>query len=285
MLIRDFLPAPAMREFVQWYRIVHFEFDKDENIPFKAYPPKPEQCLHFFLHDPLAIEKTGDKKSLQPLIFFAGQRTSLVKQFNSKDNLNVQIVFQPTAVYRLTKIPAFELTDQNVDATCIFPKHIQFVYEQLQSAKDYAELLHIIDSFAQELIFGSRKENLPIDFISKQMIQKGGNISMDWLAKESCLCTKQFKRKFFERTGVNPKTYARIIRFNRVYNYKNRFPNKDWSAIALECGYFDYQHLAKDYKDFTGLTPPEFHLMESKSPENTLGLTKSLYHYRFQATY
>ncbi len=42
MIIRDFLPGTAVSEFVQCYRIVHFEFDKAENIPIKALPPKPE---------------------------------------------------------------------------------------------------------------------------------------------------------------------------------------------------------------------------------------------------
>lgn len=240
MVIQDFLPGPAVREFVQCYRVVHFEFDKSENIPVKAYPPKPEQCLHFFLYDPLAFKKSGGENDYQPLILFSGQRTSLVKQINGNHLLNIQIVFEPTAVYRLTGIPAYELTDQNLDAACIFP-NIQPVFQQLQATKDYSELLHIIERFAQALVLNARKDLLPLDLIGKQMIQKGGNISLDWLAKESCLCTKQFKRKFYERTGVNPKTYARIIRFNRVYNFKNRFPNKDWSCIALECGYFDYQ--------------------------------------------
>lgn len=113
-------------------------------------------------------------------------------------------------------------------------------------------------------------------------MQPGKNSSIDWLAKESCLCTKQFERKFIQRAGVNPKTYARIIRFNRAYNLRNRHSDKEWLSIAVASGYFDYQHLAKDYKDFTGFTPPEFHLLESNSPENVLGLTKSLYHTRFK---
>ncbi len=66
MLLRDFLPASSLREFVQCYRIVHLNFDNFNNIPFKAYPPKPEQCLHFFLRDFLAIQKSGDKKEMQP---------------------------------------------------------------------------------------------------------------------------------------------------------------------------------------------------------------------------
>lgn len=285
MIIRDFLPGTAVSEFVQCYRIVHFEFDKAENIPIKALPPKPEQSLHFFLRDPVAIENADIKKSYYPSIILAGQRTSLIKIFNGSNLLNVQIVFQPMAVFRLTGIPAYELTNRHLDATSIFQKDIRFTFEKLQSAKDYSELIDIVDFFAQELICNSRKDVLPLDFISRKMMQSGGNISIDWLAKESSLCTRQFRRKFFERTGVNPKTYVRIIHFNKAYNFKNWSPDNDWSRIAVECGYSDYQHLAKEYKEFTGLTPPELHLLEKTSPENVLGLTKSLYHNRFRATY
>lgn len=111
------------------------------------------------------------------------------------------------------------------------------------------------------------------------------NVPLDWLARESCLCTKQFKRKFNERIGVNPKTYARIIRFNKAFNTKNAHPNWDWLKIAIQCNYSDYQHLSKDYKEFAGLTPPELHLLECNSPENVLGLTKDLYNSRFKAKY
>lgn len=285
MLLRDFLPGPAVREFVQWYRIVHLEFDQPDNIPFKNYPPKPEHCLHFFLREFFAIQKHGDEIYYQPSILLAGQRTSLVRQYTGSNFIDVQIVFQPTAIFRLTGIPAYELTNQHLDATCIFKKNIQATFEQLQLAKNYTELLIIIEHFTLELIRCSQNDILPLDYTSSRMIQNDGNVSVDWLAKESCLCTKQFKRKFYERTGVNPKTYARIIRFNRAFNLKNQFPYKDWLSIAIKCGYFDYQHLAKDYKEFTGLTPPELHLLENQSPESVLGLTKSLYHTRFRGAY
>lgn len=278
MILRDFLPSPALKEFVQWYRICHFEFNQTDYIPTKAYPPKPEQILHFFLRDFWAIQKQGGEKHVQPFITLVGQRTSLVKQFTGSNNfINVQIVFQPTAVFRLTGIPAYELTNQHLEATLIFHKNIQFTLEQLQSAKDYNELLTIIDRFAQELIRHSRKERLLLDGVSRQMIQRGGNVSLDWLSDEACLCTKQFKRKFNESVGVNPKTYVRLIRFNRAFNIKNRYPDRDWLGIAIDCGYYDYQHLVKDYKEFTALTPNAFHLLESQSPERILGLTDPLY--------
>lgn len=198
MLIRDFSPGVAVSEFVQFYRIVHFEFDPLENIPIKAYPPKPEQCLHFFLRDPLTFGINGNTFK-QPSIFLSGQRTSLVKHFNGSNLLNVQIVFQPTAVFRLTGTPAYQLTDQNIDARLIFSKSIQTVFEQLQAAKNYGEMLNIVEQFMYHQVSYVRRDVLPLDIISRQMIQQGGNVSMDRLAKASCLCTKQFRRNFYER--------------------------------------------------------------------------------------
>lgn len=271
MILHDFLPNPMVREFIQCYRIVHFEFDNADNLPGKAYPPKPEQCLHFFLRDPLAIETTGGKKSYQPPIVLSGQRTSLIKRYIGTSFLDTQIVFQPTAVFRLTGIPAYEFTNQLIDGTAVFSKNIQFTFEQLQLSKSYAQVLVILERFTQNLVCQARQDSVLLDAVSRQMMQPGKNSSIDWLAKESCLCTKQFERKFIQRAGVNPKTYARIIRFNRAYNLRNHFPDKDWLGIAIESGYCDYQHLAKDYKDFTGFTPPEFHLLESNSPGKCTG--------------
>jgi hypothetical protein len=53
--------------------------------------------------------------------------------------------------------------------------------------------------------------------------------------------------------------------------------------IALECGYFDYQHLVKDYAAFTKHTPNDFHLLESHSPERRLGLADGVYKSRVDA--
>jgi AraC-like DNA-binding protein len=284
MLIGDFIPVPSVSEFVQFYRIVHFEFDKSESVPFKAYPPKPEQVLHFFLRDPVAIENTDKEIFNQPPVLFIGQSTSLVKLINGNNLLDVQIVFQPTAVFRLTSIPAYELTNQYLDGTHIFKKSIQCTFEQLQLAKTYKELIQIVNNFVLDLIYQACAEVLPIDFTSRQMIKSGGNVSVDSLAKKSYLCTRQFRRKFYEGAGVNPKTYLRIIHFNKAYNFKNWYSNNDWSSIATECGYSDYQHLSKDYQELTGLTPPQLHLQESNSPENVLGLAKKLYHNRLMAT-
>jgi AraC-like DNA-binding protein len=245
-----------------------------------VYSPKPEECLYFILQDSLMFELNNSTKKDSQLPIVIGQQTIVNRRYFHKKFLNLQVVFQPTGLFRLTGIPAFELTNQIVDAEYIFSKNILFIHEQLLHAKSYSEMLLIADKFVADLINHARKDVHPLDSVSKVMMQRHGNISLDWLAKESCLCIKQFKRKFNERAGVNPKTYERIIRFNKAFNIKNAYPTRDWLRIAIECDYFDYQHLVKDYKGFTALTPNELHMFENNSPEHRLGLTDELYQSR-----
>ena len=282
MLLKEFKPGAQIAEFVQCYRIVHFKFDKSTPLPCKIYPPKPENVLHFFLKDGFAVEDNNGRKINLPPIAFFGQRTGITKQFTGSDFFNLQVVFQPAAIFRLTGIPSTALTNQKVDATAIFPGGIRSVYEQLQHAASHQQMLLIADKFIEGLVRQAKKEVHLLDTVSKLMMQTNGNISLDMLAREACLCTKQFNRKFNERAGVNPKTFSRIIRLTKAINIRNAHPHIDWLRIAIEGGYFDYQHLVKDYKDLTGLSPNEYHFHETKSPEKILGLTDDLYRSRIE---
>lgn len=283
MILKDFLPNIAFREFISCYRIVHLEFDKSAEFPFKVYPPKPEECLFFYLRDREEIQLNNcRKKDYELSVALIGQQTSILNRYAGKNFLNFQIVFQPTALFRLTGIPSYEFTNRYIDAEEVFPKTIRFVLEELQQAGTYNEMLLIAERFVADFIRNTRKEAHPLDSVSKLMIQNDGNISVDWLAKESCLCVKQFKRKFNERIGVNPKTYARIIRLTKAFNTKNAHPDWDWLKVAIECNYYDYQHLVKDYHNLTGFKPNELHILERYSPESRLGLTNELYKSRIK---
>jgi transcriptional regulator GlxA family with amidase domain len=80
--------------------------------------------------------------------------------------------------------------------------------------------------------------------------------SIDSLAAAACLSARQFERSFVERVGMGPKLYSRIVRFDRAFRLKEREPAADWLSVALACGYYDYRHLVRDFRDFAGVTPP-----------------------------
>ncbi|MBU7578005.1 MAG: AraC family transcriptional regulator [Flavihumibacter sp.] len=282
MLLKDYPPHPALRDLVQCYRIVHFSFEEADSLSFKAYPPKPELCLHFILKGDLQFAISDQEIIPFPFsMAMIGQQTSVMPRYTKGNFLNFQVVFHSSSLFRLTGIPAPDLANQIVNAELIFPG-IKCFFEELLYADNYAGMLTIGDRFVRSLLSQRKMEMDPVETAIKWMIKKDGLVSLDWLAKEACLCTRQFKRNFHERMGVNPKTYARLLHFIRAYNTRNANPGWDWLKVAVDADYYDYQHLVRDYRTFTGTTPTSFHLLEQESPECKLGLADAVYKERFK---
>jgi len=278
MILKDFLPAPDVQAFVQLFRIVHLEFSKGEAIPIKAYPPRPEQCLAFYPYDKETVQYAGSNKVVSHLpVVLYGQFTQVTNRLIGHQFLVFQIVFLPGALYQLTGIPSSQLVDEYLDGSIFFGNQVHEVNEQLYEAKNYETMIAIGNQFIRKLIAKSIKPILPIDWACAQLLNKTSQLSIDQIAKQACYSIRQLERKFKERTGVNPKLFMRIIRFDNAFRQKNSHPNMDWLRIALECDYHDYQHLVKDYKDFTQLTPNQFHLIEDKAPERKFGLNEGFY--------
>lgn len=278
MLLKDFIPAPEVCEFVQLYRIVHLHFEKGMVIPPKAYPPRPEHCLAFYPYDTETVRFTGSGKLIRNLpIVLYGQFTEVTQRMIGHNFLVFQIIFYPGALYRLTGLTAAELNNQYIDAEAVFSSEIRLVNEQLYDAKSYPEMLQVANQFVRGLIRHQKKPRLLTDNAWHLLLSGHAKFSLDQLAREACLSTKQLERRFKERTGVNPKLYERIIRFDRAFRLKNSKPAFDWLRIAIECGYHDYQHLVRDYKNFTGLSPTAFHEIENNAPERKFGLSEGYY--------
>ena len=54
---------------------------------------------------------------------------------------------------------------------------------------------------------------------------------------------------------------------------KNARPAIDWLSIGIELGYYENQHLVRDFKEFTHLKPNAFLEADTKSPERVFGMT------------
>jgi AraC-like DNA-binding protein len=278
LLLKDFIPAPDVQEFVQLYRIVHLKFEQGQTVPFKAYPPRPEQCLAFYPYDTETVEyvNTGKQVKNIPVVLY-GQFSEVTHRMIGNHFLVFQIIFNPGALYRLTGIPSAELTNQYLDAETFFSSAIQTVNEQLFDARDYKTMVSIGNDFVRGLIKKQQKPRLLIDDACLLLLNSDKRFTLQQIASQSCLSSKQLERKFKERTGVNPKLYQRIIRFDKAFRLKNAQPQMDWLRIAVECNYHDYQHLSKEYKDLTRLSPTAFHEVENKAPERHFGLIEGYY--------
>lgn len=273
MVFHKFLPSPFLKEFIRVYRVVHFAFDNNSTIPCKAYPPRPEHCLCFFPRGTEVVEFAESKKKIYNLkSALIGQQTEVTNRYPGPDFLLFLVIFRPGALFRFTAIPSKELTNCYIDAESVFPAYkLKETNERLAEADNYPEMVSIVEAFLYTQATRNKRESHQVDTLTDLSLQTKKNLNVEWLAKESCLSLRQYERKFIERMGVSPKYFNKVVRFENAFRLKNTFPHLDWLTIAIECGYYDYQHLVKDYKDLTLQTPTNFHLLDLSSPERTFG--------------
>lgn len=278
MICQDFLPHPTLQWFVRCYHLRHFKFSQTGPSPVKPYAPRPEQTLAFFPRGNEAIHYAGSGEVVsRPRSALLGQYTQRTNRLLIGEEFCALLIdFQPGMLYRLTGLPYDELTDTFVDAEAVLPKEIQAVNERLGSAGSPTEMINIIEQYLFTLSVQIRKQPRRIDRLGEiLMMNQTDARSVVWLAEQSCFSPRQFERLFKERMGVSPKQFLKISRLTKAFALKYNRPAMDWLSVALVCGYHDYQHLSKDFKELAGVSPVAYMSEEASSPERQFGLLDS----------
>lgn len=276
MISHDYQPSEPLKEYIKEYRLRHFICRPDDNLSFKPFPPRPEQSLVFYPRGMETTENTYSGLKVQrPKVVVSGQFTQRINRYLSfPEFMMLEVDLQPGALHRLTGIPSKEIANTDIDAETVFPAEIRRVSERLTSTDSYPAMIAMVDAFFLHLVQKQKRMFLAIDEVLTRIPHQNKSYSVDAVAKHAYLSPRQLERKFDERVGISPKTFLRICRFNQSYWMRLKQPGLDWLSIALECGYNDYQHLVKDYKEFADTTPTNFFREEVKAPGRVLGLTK-----------
>ena len=67
------------------------------------------------------------------------------------------------------------------------------------------------------------------------------------------LSERQLRRRFTVAVGYGPKTFARIVRFQRALAQIRR--GDEFAATAAEAGYADQAHMTREVVELAGRTP------------------------------
>lgn len=272
MVLQEYKPNLLLSEYIRTFRLINFVCSGIDILPPKPYPPRPEHCLGFYIRGTENVEyqKSGIKNGNLSTVLF-GQQTEVTNRFNSNNFLLIQVVFKPGGLYRLTNIPLNYLTNQYIDAQTVFSNEIKFVNEKIDECKSYLQMIAVVETFLLNEIKRNSCEMHPLDIATTNFFNTDVIPNVDTLAKMAFQSTRNFERHFKQRMGISPKYFLKVMRFENAFRMKNKTPQLDWLTIAFNCGYYDYQHLVRDYKDLTGLTPNQFHEIDSKAPERLFG--------------
>ena len=90
-----------------------------------------------------------------------------------------------------------------------------------------------------------------------QLAATGGTTPVGALAAELGWSRRHLGARFRDEVGVAPKTYARLVRFERAAALLAR-PEPDLAEVALGCGYYDQAHFNREFRALAGVAPGRF---------------------------
>ena len=255
MNVTAYIPHPALQEFVINIATIDATLPEGIGEVVTPYPPTPFQSLIFYCNDPVSMGLVKENKFLkQPDIVLIGPQFSRVNIKVHKKLRSVRVDFYPGGMFRLLGLPMHEIFDIGLDAMDVFGTELKYINEQLKNSGNLHEAKNIVEQFLLSEVKKMRVL-LPFDASMKVLLQNHGNISIENAASYACLSLKQFERKCKERLGMNPKSYAKILRFSKAYRLREARPDLTWTEIACLSGYFDQMHLIRDFKTFAGVNP------------------------------
>ena len=184
----------------------------------------------------------------------------------------MSVNFHPGALSKFLRLPLTEFVDERVDGHAVLNPDIHNAQERIINAESYESVIQIAEEYLWKRIRNLKSDFQPIDKVAQLMNECQQIIKVEKLASDACLSLSQFERRFIQLTGISPKLFMRINRFDKAYQFKDRNPNADWLSVALEAGYYDYQHMVKDFKAFSNSTPQSLLNAQAKAPERILGL-------------
>ena len=248
-------PHPALAEFVEMICVMGHDFSTSNFLsPFYTFMPTHTRFLCFYLGDRVRVKKNLGTFEDHGRSIVIGPQITPVTLDMGLHHSNLLVILKPGALYRILGIPLSQLVDRYFDATLIFGPEIKSLTEELMNTECSDQRNKIVQTYLLSKLH-SLKPTLSIDFALQKLIASTGKISMDQLAENCCLSTRQLERQCLQRIGLSPKYFARMIRFSEAYKFKERNPQTTWTVIAHQFGYYDQMHLVRDFHEFTGINP------------------------------
>ncbi len=166
----------------------------------------------------------------------------------------VGVQFRPGMAGAVLGVAAAELTDRFVSLDDLWGCRAEELRDRiLEAATAPAQI-----NAAERLLTPVRRPLLahPAVAYALRELDKAEAPSVEDVRNRTGYGAKRFIELFAYATGVTPKRYSRLRRFQHVLTLAQpRGGKPDWAQIATAGGYADQAHLAHEFKAFSGIAP------------------------------
>ena len=251
MRYRELKPTPSLQPFVECF----WTLENDGSIGLS--PPErilPDGCVELILNfADRFLQHDAVQTKLQPRNFLVGQMTGpiLISATGRVELLAIR--FQPGGTRPFIKTQAHEFTDRVTELGAVSSRFERDLLQACAPAPTLSRKIAATEILLNALVTKTKLDSQPLA-LAASIINYRGVVSVDKLASQAGISSRQLERRFLSEVGISPKLLARIVRFQQVFRAVDQ-SNPAWADVALSCGYYDQAHLIRDFKQFAQQTP------------------------------
>ena len=205
--------------------------------------------------DPVLVEDWG--RAAVPSAAVVGPRRQAVWLRFQGTIDQVNISFFPGAAGAFVGLPMPELVGRMVSPDDVWPHDFREAVAELEPLPPEQRVAGLADLLLARLEPG--REPRPQVREAVRLIRASrGRVTVRSLAGQLNLSISQLERSFARHVGVGPKLLARQTRVCALAAEAMSPASPSWASLAVKYGYADQAHLAREFRELTGLTPSRF---------------------------
>lgn len=249
MLIKDSFDADkSIAWLVRGYETYHFNAAAESD----KFMPRPYVDLVFhFKHCPEIA--TNPPIKLEP--FFVAP--VVPKAFNLKFEGEMDTLAISCNATVFSRVFAIDLSPVSKRSIILPGAVFQPLWQDMANCTTVSQRLTYFSNFIHS-VQPSVYSPDPVDVLYAKIIEKSITTSLKEILQECPASKSTLLRKFAARTGVRPKTLARIVRLDYLWTKIRDAKAIDYQNLVFDGNYFDQSHFINDFKTMIGETPGHF---------------------------
>lgn len=238
--------------FIECFWTLEGEPDPLARAPERILPDGCVEIILSFADRFTEIDERSEEK-LQPAHFLVGQMTRpvIIKPTGSVRLIGIR--FHPGGTFPFVTVPMDETTDRIIELGAVAADLEREFGAAAECADSLQGKIAAIER-ALAILLRKRGHDSPMVDLAARIVRAAGRLSVDTLAAEAGISSRQLRRRFLMEVGVGPKLLCRLLRFQQVFRAVDQNV-AEWAGVAFECGYYDQAHLISDFRQFAQQTP------------------------------
>jgi AraC-like DNA-binding protein len=170
----------------------------------------------------------------------------------------IQVDLTPPAARALLGLPLRELTNRVVSLEDVLGPTAWHLIERLYEQQGWDSRFRLLDQELGRRLEAARPAPPPVVAAWSRLRASRGRAEITALAAELGYSRRRLSARFADEFGLPPKTFARILRFERAAARLGSDDGARFAEIAYDCGYYDQAHLNRDFREFAGASPSSY---------------------------